>query len=148
VTAIAARLAASAIAVVSATTWAATVPTAGVAPLSMIISSPELGRALFNTHCAVCHGLAAHGDGPLAPQMKKTPPDLTEFARRNGGTFPSALVRRIIDGRQAVAGHGGPDMPVWGDAFRTSQALSDASVTQRIDALVQYLETLQQKSAE
>ena len=79
------------------------------------------GSDLFKTYCAACHGTSAHGDGPLAAMMKKPPPDLTQFAARNGGTFPSALVAQIIDGRQPVKGHGGPDMPVWGDAFRASR---------------------------
>jgi hypothetical protein len=53
-------------------------------------------------------------------------------------------VHQIIDGRTKVSGHGGPDMPVWGDAFmRTSDGADEASVQHRINALVDYLETLQ-----
>src|SRR5262245_65853637 len=65
------------------------------------------GSELFKTYCAACHGTSAHGDGPLAANMKKPPPDLTQFAARNGGAFPAALVAQIIDGRQPVKGHGG-----------------------------------------
>ena len=40
-------------------------------------------------------------------------------------------------------------MPVWGDAFsRTREALSDADVRQRLDAIVRYLEAIQQRPAE
>ena len=80
--------------------------------------------------------------------MKKRPADLTLFTRQNGGTYPAAMVFKIIDGRQPVQGHGGPDMPVWGDAFKPSSVGgSEDAVKGRIKALVDYLETLQQKSA-
>jgi mono/diheme cytochrome c family protein len=107
------------------------------------------GSNLFKTYCAACHGTSARGDGPLAANMKKPPPDLTQFAARNGGTFPSALVAQIIDGRQPVTGHGGPDMPVWGDAFKASRlGSSEESVQARIKALVEYLERLQERRAQ
>jgi mono/diheme cytochrome c family protein len=108
-----------------------------------------VGSDLYRNYCAVCHGTAARGDGPLADKMKKRPPDLTQFAKQNGGTFPSAMVADIIDGRRAVPGHGGPDMPVWGDAFKGSQAGgSEEAVKARIEELVKYLETLQAKNGE
>jgi mono/diheme cytochrome c family protein len=111
--------------------------------------SQPSGRDLFKTYCASCHGTSARGDGPLAEHLKKRPPDLTLFAKRNGDAFPSALVYRIIDGRQPMPGHGGPDMPVWGDAFARSRlGSSEESVKRRIDAIVEYLESLQQKSGE
>jgi mono/diheme cytochrome c family protein len=107
------------------------------------------GSDLFKTYCAACHGTLAHGDGPLAANMKKPPPDLTQFAARNAGTFPAALVAQIIDGRQPVKGHGGPDMPVWGDAFKAScLGSSEASVQARIKALVEYLERIQERRAQ
>ena len=62
------------------------------------------------TYCAVCHGVAARGDGPLADQLRVRPPDLTLIAKRSGGRFDDETVRRIIDGRKPVKGHGGPDM--------------------------------------
>lgn len=108
-----------------------------------------LGSHLYRTYCAVCHGKAAGGDGPLADQMKKRPPELTQFALRNGGAYPSALVARIIDGRHPLPGHGGPDMPVWGDVFKASRTgSSEQAVKARIDALVKYLESLQEKRAQ
>jgi mono/diheme cytochrome c family protein len=107
------------------------------------------GSELFKTYCAACHGTSAHGDGPLAANMKKPPPDLTQFAARNGGAFPAALVAQIIDGRQPVKGHGGPDMPVWGDAFKASRlGSSEESVQARIRALVEFLESIQERRAQ
>ncbi|WP_239491047.1 c-type cytochrome [Luteitalea sp. TBR-22] len=105
-----------------------------------------VGSDLFRSYCATCHGEAAKGDGPLASMLKKRPADLTMFSKNNGGTFPAELVGRIIDGRKQVDGHGGKDMPVWGDAFKEAGGGSDeAAIKARIDALVRYLETIQVK---
>jgi mono/diheme cytochrome c family protein len=110
-------------------------------------SSPT-GDYLFRTYCASCHGTSARGDGPLAESMRKRPADLTEIARRNQGVFPRDQVFRIIDGRQSVKGHGGANMPVWGDVFaRSSEVSNEAAITERIEALVRYLEGLQARTA-
>ena len=102
------------------------------------------GGAVFATYCTVCHGASGRGDGPLASSMRRKPANLTEIAKRNGGLFPSELVFRTIDGRQPVRGHGGPDMPVWGDAFMKSGAGADPqSVRETIDSLVRFIESLQ-----
>ncbi len=102
------------------------------------------GAEVFRTYCASCHGTAARGDGPLASLMTRKPANLTEMAKRNGGQFPSELVFKTIDGRQPIRGHGGPDMPVWGDAFSKSREAGDAeSVKAVIASLVQYLESVQ-----
>lgn len=86
------------------------------------------------------------GDGPLASSMRRKPANLTQIAKRNGGQYPSELVYRVIDGRQPVRGHGGPDMPVWGDAFaRTTEAADEASVKLKIQALVAYLQSIQEQ---
>jgi hypothetical protein len=76
--------------------------------------------------------------------MTRKPADLTEIAKRNGGTYPSELVFRTIDGKKPVRGHGGPDMPVWGDAFaRSRDGGDDATVRRMIQSLVDYLESIQ-----
>lgn len=110
--------------------------------------SAASGDYLFRTYCASCHGTSARGDGPLADSMRTRPADLTEIARRNMGVFPREQVFRIIDGRQPVKGHGGPDMPVWGDVFaRSSQIRNEAVITARLEALVRYIEGLQARTA-
>lgn len=38
--------------------------------------SADTAKALFETYCFPCHGLAAKGDGPVAAKFQ-TPPDLT-----------------------------------------------------------------------
>lgn len=102
------------------------------------------GAEVYRTYCVACHGDAARGDGPLAASMSRKPANLTEIAKRNGGEFPSDLVFRTIDGRQPVRGHGGPDMPAWGDAFVRSREAGDAErVHKVIQSLVDYIESLQ-----
>jgi len=104
------------------------------------------GGDVFRTYCAVCHGTSGKGDGPLAASLRKPPADLTLFTKNNEGTFPRELVAKIIDGREPVPGHGGGDMPVWGDAFSRSLEDSDPeSVKQKIRSVVDHLESLQQK---
>jgi mono/diheme cytochrome c family protein len=104
------------------------------------------GAYLFKTYCASCHGARAMGDGPLASSMRRRPPNLTEIARRNNGVFPAELINQVIDGRRPVRGHGGPDMPVWGDAFlRTTEGGTEEGVKLKIQALVAFLESVQMR---
>ena len=116
------------------------------------------GSGLYSTYCAVCHGPDAKGSGPLADSLKRRPADLTLLARNNKGSYDRDMVRRIIDGKNpqvaarllsafksSVKGHGGGDMPVWGDAFERSVDAGPQAVQERLDALVDYLATLQVK---
>jgi mono/diheme cytochrome c family protein len=104
------------------------------------------GADVYKTYCASCHGTEARGDGPLADHLRHAPSDLTTFAKRNGDKFDAAKMHRIIDGRDPVKGHGGPDMPVWGDALkRSSEGYSEDAVREKINALVAHLKSLQRK---
>jgi len=107
----------------------------------------------FHFRCAVCHGISGKGDGPMARAIKINPPDLTQIAKRNGGLFPEGRVFRTISGLGMPISHGTRDMPVWGDLF-IGEALGEsvsveeaqqaaAQVTERINGLVKYLETIQ-----
>jgi len=106
----------------------------------------ELGASLFRTYCASCHGTDARGAGPMTTQLRLLPPSLTSFAVRNGGVFPGERVRRIVDGRD-IPSHGTIEMPVWGDAFRrTREGLSEEAAAARIDAIVRYLDSIQERA--
>ena len=110
-------------------------------------SPDDPGAQSFRTYCATCHGISARGNGPVAGQLRKTPPDLTKFTARNGGVFPSERLRQIIDGH-GVAAHGDREMPVWGDAFRSARdGLTPEAVKARIDAIVRYLGAIQERRA-
>lgn len=102
------------------------------------------GPALYKAYCSSCHGASAKGDGPIADALRHQPSDLTGIARRAKGTFDRAKVHQMIDGRVPVKGHGGPDMPLWGDAFkRSGEGYDESAVHVRIDLVVTHLESLQ-----
>jgi mono/diheme cytochrome c family protein len=123
---------------------------AAPATAQKVVGTPEAqvaaGRTLFVTYCATCHGTSGHGDGPLAERFRVRPADLTLLAAQPGGNFIAARMQRIIDGRD-VNGHGNGDMPVWGDAFRRREGLDEDAIRARIEAIVRYLESIQQRSS-
>lgn len=120
----------------------------GRAQPSRVAQWPADGASLYRAACASCHGITGQGNGPMAPMLKRVPPDLTLMASQNGGLFPTARIRRIVDGRE-VTSHGDPDMPVWGLAFKsTHDGYSEESVRARIDAIVGYLESIQKRNAQ
>jgi mono/diheme cytochrome c family protein len=103
------------------------------------------GKDLYKTYCASCHGTTGLGNGPVAEALKKPPANLTLFSLSNGGVFPAAKLRRIIDGREVIA-HGTPDMPVWGAVFKVpGRGVTEADVRARIDAIVAYIESIQMR---
>ena len=60
--------------------------------------------------------------------------------------FHTGLAHKVIDGREPIPGHGGPEMPIWGDAFLESRiGYSREQVKERIRLLVRHLETLQRE---
>jgi len=104
------------------------------------------GASTCRTNGARCHGADGKGEGPLADDLRYHPRDLTRIAARNGGSFPTEKVARIVDGRSPLKGHGGPDMPVWGDAFKNADTgYDDKRVREKIREVVEYLRTLQAK---
>jgi len=105
------------------------------------------GVEMYERLCASCHGVDAHGNGPVAPLIKIGVPDLTRIAHREGGEFPTEDVRRVIDGRWERTAHGARDMPVWGwqlyDASSSDAAGERAAVDSMIGRLVDYLRSIQ-----
>ena len=124
---------------------------------------PDAGKIEFLSSCGACHGSDAKGKGPIADQLKVTPADLTQLAKKNGGVFPSNAVYEKIDGRQEVQAHGRRDMPVWGFRYMHSPKLwsdfafnptgshidpsedPETTVRKRILSLVDYLYRIQEK---
>jgi mono/diheme cytochrome c family protein len=117
----------------------------------------EFGKYEYYAKCASCHGTTGKGDGPVAKYLLKAPSDLTTYARRNGGAFPTQLAWQVIDGRPIEIGaHGTSTMPVWGQEFRReslrpADRLDPAGpgpewhVARRITALIDYLASIQVK---
>jgi mono/diheme cytochrome c family protein len=119
---------------------------------SVAALSLELGKSDFRTYCAACHGVSGNGDGTVAEFLTIAAPDLTTLTKRNGGTFPRQRLSEVIDGRAEVKVHGPRDMPVWGEWFDyeamspdTDRDAREIIVRLRIEALISYVESIQQK---
>jgi len=107
----------------------------------------EQGRERYVNDCGGCHGADARGEGTVAAALKIPPSDLTALSRGNSGKFPEDYVRRVVDGRELPpAAHGETAMPVWGEHYkRALPGYSEAIVTEKIDALIAYLKSIQVK---
>jgi hypothetical protein len=113
----------------------------------------ERGRLEFESNCATCHGMGAHGDGPMRPFLARVPADLTTIARRRGGSFPRSEIADLIDGRgmSEPGVHGTREMPIWGRVYREQSEAqtrgtpfpAEWSVRGRTLALAEYLQSLQ-----
>lgn len=111
----------------------------------------DIGKREYDNNCAVCHGRDGKGGGSYAELLKRSPPDLTALSKRNGGVFPMARVYEVIEG--AGPGHGGRDMPIWGQDYSVKAAEyfidvpydREAYIRSRILALAEYLNRLQDK---
>lgn len=104
------------------------------------------GQENFQRLCAACHGLTGKGDGPVAGVLATVVPNLTTIAERNGGVFPRAIIKNVIDGRWTIDAHGTRRMPVWGYEFWISEGAGDFSeirVSKILDELVNYLVSIQ-----
>ncbi len=69
------------------------------------------GDKIFHTYCAVCHGVAGHGDGTVAgPRGLGYAPDLTlDMTKQRSDGYIYAIIR-----------HGRGVMPRYGDKIRDS----------------------------
>ena len=108
-------------------------------------AEPLSGKQLYASYCALCHGTDARGGGPFTPQMKIWPPDLTQMAKKNQGVFPEMRAREAIDGEFGKPSHGSAEMPIWGPVFRSMAHGHKDSAQVRINSLVKYLESVQDK---
>lgn len=92
---------------------------AGVASAQQAAFDP--GKQEFSNNCASCHGIDGKGNGPLGEWLRKSPPDLTQLAKKNQGVLPINRLYAVIDGA-GVPSHGSRDMPVWGREYRSDDA--------------------------
>lgn len=72
------------------------------------------GEALYRRNCAICHGTAAHGDGPQAASLRPPPADLRNL--RGVRAEPGYWFFRIKEGgkREPLA-RPRSAMPGWGN---------------------------------
>ncbi|MGL4395535.1 MAG: c-type cytochrome [Hyphomicrobium sp.] len=100
----------------------------------------ETGGRTFVRYCALCHGLAGNGLGPLSDSLQKPAPDLTTIAKRNGGVFPREKVAEIIE-KGGIDSHGMMAMLAWGRVF--NEELKPGEQADVIAAVTAYVEALQ-----
>ena len=111
----------------------------------------SFGASEYQARCAPCHGVSGKGGGTAAKQMKLTLPDLTTYAKRNGGKFPTELAWTKIDGRPASFSVE-RGMPVWGRDFRHEAmnmpypaSAPESYVAAEIFAIIEHLKGMQVK---
>src|SRR5688500_15221674 len=93
----AAAAAVLAVAAAGLLTWSGAVAAPSVPPVPT--RDVELGRQLYGTHCAVCHGPEGRGDGASAAAFATKPSNLAEGRLMNG--LPDEFLANVIR-------HGGP----------------------------------------
>jgi mono/diheme cytochrome c family protein len=111
----------------------------------------EMGKQEYESNCVACHGASGKGDGYFAQYLKLPIPDLTTIQQRNKGVFPTDRIIEVIDGRQALKGHGPRNMPIWGTAYTEKASTyyrghaydAEQFIRVRVLALTDYLYSLQ-----
>lgn len=102
-----------------------------------------IGRGCYRSYCEGCHGEEGKGDGAIAEHLVVAPSNLTRLTA-DDGKFPFDEVTKKIDGREKVAAHGSPDMPIWGDVFQEAEdGGGEEKVRGKIQALAHYLWSIQ-----
>ena len=117
-----------------------------------IVAQVIPGEQDYRDNCSVCHGPTGKGDGhavTVLPALK--PKDLTELTKNNHGEFPAQEIYQAIDGRDNIAAHelGENRMPTWGVNWQMGAGQpnpsTEATTRRRIQDLVSYIKTLQEK---
>jgi mono/diheme cytochrome c family protein len=106
-------------------------------------AGPVSGKDEYERHCALCHGLDASGNGPLAAALQIAPADLTRIAVEHNDVFPDDKIADVIRNGGGVLGHGSTAMLAWGAYFAEKRKPEVAKA--RIKALVDYIKSIQQK---
>ena len=128
----------------------------GTGGFAKAADNADLGKSEYMNSCALCHGRDGKGTGAINDLLKRAPADLTTLAKRNQGVFPFERAYAVIDGREAVKGHGDRDMPAWGyryssDAVKAAEYYRDVPydaemfARARILSLIDYLNRIQAK---
>lgn len=111
-------------------------------------SAEDPAKAMYLQYCGACHGETGKGDGAVSGFLRPRPTDLTQIAKKAGGSYSSIHVMQMIDGTKTIRAHGDADMPVWGEVFRQQ---STAPMTRRVETqgklllISEYIRTIQEK---
>jgi len=108
-------------------------------------SNPVSGLQLYKRYCAVCHGNDLKGNGPVSPEFKNPPSDLTTLAQRHEGKFPDEYVQDVLQNGVKKPAHGNTEMPIWGPLFASINGTDSELVSIRIVNLTNYIKSMQAK---
>lgn len=108
-------------------------------------SNPVSGLQLYKRYCAVCHGNDLKANGPISPEFKNPPADLTTLAQRHEGKFPDEYVQGVLRNGVKKPAHGDTEMPIWEPLFATIPGTDSALVSIRIVNLTNYIKSMQAK---
>jgi mono/diheme cytochrome c family protein len=106
-------------------------------------SNPVSGVQLYKRFCAVCHGNDLKGNGPVSPEFKNPPSDLTTLAQRHEGKFPDAYVEDVLRNGVKKPAHGNTEMPVWGPFLASVPGTDPELVSIQIENLTNYIKSMQ-----
>jgi mono/diheme cytochrome c family protein len=85
------------------------------------------GKALFDRHCAICHGAGGAGDGFNASRLQVIPPPMRYIVKR----FVGRQLRRAVEGGSLAVGRSSL-CPPWGATLKKHG----------VDAVLSYLPRL------
>jgi mono/diheme cytochrome c family protein len=102
--------------------------------------APERGKALFATHCAVCHGATGAGDGPAAYLLSPRARDFTRGSFKVRSTATGSLPSDDDLFRTLTRGMPGTAMPPW-------EQLSEADRWTLVDAIKAFSPRFQSEGA-
>jgi mono/diheme cytochrome c family protein len=108
-------------------------------------SNPVSGSQLYKRYCAVCHGNDLKGNGPISPEFKNPPSDLTTLAQRHEGKFPDEYVQDVLRNGVKKPAHGSTEMPIWGPLFASIPGTDPELVSIRILNLTNHIKSVQAK---
>jgi mono/diheme cytochrome c family protein len=129
----------------SAAGFSATAQAQGKKSARLEGSNPVSGLQLYKRYCAVCHGNDLKGNGPISPEFKNPPSDLTTLAQRHDGKFPDEYVQEVLRSGVKKPAHGDTEMPIWGPLFASIAGTDSELVSIRIVNLTNYIKTMQAK---
>lgn len=86
-------------------------------PLPYKPSQIKRGSAIFQQHCASCHGFSGHGDGPEGKQLVSPPANLSWLTNTPMNKSGPYMYWTIAEGGRPV----GSDMPAYKDSLSSDE---------------------------
>ena len=110
-------------------------PLGGVRPASSSLPTKRQGAGSTWPTAPRATGRRDEATGPMAPYLRVAPTNLAVISTRHEGVFPTELIQRIVDGRQALPLHGSA-MPIWAMILAVGNAAADELAAAKIRAIV------------